>query len=301
MTGSSSRSKWTLSRQGHLWRGRFSAMGGPCEVLIDGLRRRDARAALKRTRAEARRIEARFSRYRPDSVVSRINASAGRVVEVDDECARLLDFADHLHSISNGSFDITSGVLRRVWSFDGGSRVPETQAVRELLELVGWEKVEWARPRIRLPEGMEIDFGGIGKEYAVDRVAEELARSYVGRFLVNFGGDLRVTAPQRDKSEWQVAIERPEHEGEGIQQIPMARGGLATSGDSRRFVLHEGRRYGHILDPRTGWPVAGAPRSITVQAETCVEAGMLSTLAVLQGARAASFLQEHGIRSWVVD
>ena len=301
MTGpSSDPAKTTLSRQGDLWRGSFSAMAGPCVVLMDGPGEREARRALDRAPAEASRIEMKFSRYRDDSVVSRINRSAGEPVEVDEECARLLDFADHLHGISDGAFDVTSGVLRRAWTFDGGTQVPSRDEVRALLAFVGWSQVEWTAPVIRLPKGMEIDFGGIGKEYAVDRVAEDLAATFEGSFLVNFGGDLRVTGPRTGDEPWQVAIERPGRDGEGIGQVPITRGGLATSGDDRRYVMHEGCRYGHILDPRTGWPVADTPRSVTVHAGTCVEAGMLATLAILQGPRAGEFLDEHGVRSWVV-
>lgn len=301
MTGpSSDPSRTKLSRQGDLWRGSFFAMAGPCEVLMDGPGEREARLALKHARAEAGRIEKHFSRYRDDSIVSHINSSRGEPVEVDEECARLLDFADHLYQISGGSFDVTSGVLRKVWTFDGGSRVPARDAITALLAFVGWDKVTWSAPWITLPRGMELDFGGIGKEYAVDRVADELEREFAGSFLVNFGGDLRVTASRADGRPWTVAVERPGRGGEGIEQIDMQSGGLATSGDAKRFVMHEGRRYGHILDPRTGWPVANAPRSVTVQAATCVEAGLLSTLAILQGPEAGLFLQENHARSWVV-
>jgi thiamine biosynthesis lipoprotein len=301
MTGpSSDPAKPELSRQGELWRGTFSAMAGPCEVLMDGLGEREARASLQVASAQAWRIEAHYSRYQPESVVSRINSSAGEAVEVDEECARLLDFADHLHRISEGAFDITSGVLRRAWTFDGGDRVPSRETVQALLAFVGWDQVRWDPPTIQLPRGMEIDLGGIGKEYAVDRVAEELSDRFGGSFLVNFGGDLRVTGPRSDGSPWTAAIESPGRDREGIEEIRIHRGGLATSGDARRFVLHQGRRYGHILDPRTGWPVAGAPRSVTVLAATCVEAGLLATLAILQGKNAARFLDDNHARSWVV-
>lgn len=301
MTGpSSEHPDPVLSRQGELWRGCFSAMAGPCEILMHGPGEPEARKALQAASTEAWRIEQRYSRYRSDSVVSRINASGGEPVEVDEECARLLDFADHLHRISNGAFDVTSGVLRRAWTFDGGNVVPSADRVRALLAFVGWDHVEWTAPRIRLPRGMEIDFGGIGKEYAVDRVAEQLARSHAGGFLVNFGGDLRASGRRPGGQPWTVAVESPGRAGEGIQQIEIASGGLATSGDARRFVMHEGRRYGHILDPRTGWPVRGAPRSVTVLAATCVEAGLLSTLAILHGPDASRFLHDNRARAWVV-
>ena len=145
---------------------------------------------------EARRIEAAFSRYRDDSIVQRINHSAGAPVEVDEETAALLEYASTCHATSGGRFDITSGVLRRVWRFDGGDRVPDPAAVAALLPHVGWHRVTWEPPRITLPAGMEIDLGGIGKEYAVDRAAALVARAIPSAFVVNFGGDLYANRAQ---------------------------------------------------------------------------------------------------------
>jgi thiamine biosynthesis lipoprotein len=147
---------------------------------------------------------------------------------------------------------------------------------------------------------MEIDFGGIGKEYAVDRAAGLIAERSETAVLVNFGGDLFASGPRRDGRPWSVGIEDAEHpEGALRVRIELERGGIATSGDARRFVRVRGRRLGHILDPRTGWPVADAPRSITVLAASCVEAGTLSTLAYLRGSDAAAFLAEQGVAHWI--
>jgi thiamine biosynthesis lipoprotein len=144
---------------------------------------------------------------------------------------------------------------------------------------------------------MEIDFGGIGKEYAVDRVLGLVAARFAGAALVNFGGDLAANrAP--GAAPWQVGVERPDTEREARLLLELSRGGLATSGDTHRFLLREGVRYGHILDPKSGWPVSDTPRSVTVAAGSCVEAGMLATFAMLQGRGAESFLEEQGVRYW---
>jgi thiamine biosynthesis lipoprotein len=148
---------------------------------------------------------------------------------------------------------------------------------------------------------MEIDLGGIGKEYAVDRAAARAAAAAGGAVLVNFGGDLLASGPRREGRPWVVGVEDPEAPGAGpLGGLELERGALATSGDARRFVLVGGRRLGHILDPRTGWPVAGAPRSVTVMAATCIEAGTLATLAVLSGPDAAHFLEQQGVQHWIV-
>ena len=280
--------------------GRFAAMACACEVLIETDSESSARRIAAAVADCAWRIERKFSRYRNDSVVSRINLTQGKPIEVDEETARLIDFASTLHSLSEGRFDITSGVLRRIWKFDGGSQIPTQQAIDELLPLIGWNKVEWERPVLRMPAGMEIDFGGIGKEYAVD-AAVELATSIAPELscLVNFGGDVAVNRQRQDGEPWRVGVEAVRRAGSAAGLIELRRGGLATSGDTRRFVLRGGDRYSHILDARTGWPVRDAPHSITVAANTCTQAGTLTTLAMLQGARARSYLERSGVRHWL--
>jgi thiamine biosynthesis lipoprotein len=275
----------------------FVAMASPCEVLLEIADAHAAREVGRAAAQEAWRIEAKFSRYRPESIVSVINRSQGHAVVVDGETAALIDYAAQCHALSQGRFDITSGVLRRCWTFDGSDRLPEAAAVAALLPLIGFEKVRWQSPRITLPAGMEIDFGGIGKEYAVDRVLGLVAARFAGAALVNFGGDLAANrAP--GAAPWQVGVERPDTEREARLLLELSRGGLATSGDTHRFLLREGVRYGHILDPKSGWPVSDTPRSVTVAAGSCVEAGMLATFAMLQGRGAESFLEEQGVRYW---
>jgi thiamine biosynthesis lipoprotein len=248
-----------LVRAGDAWVGRFAAMASPCEVLVDTDDPAAAAALVSLARDEAERIEAKFSRYRADSVVGRMHAAAGASVNVDAETARLLDYADSLHTLSEGRFDITSGVLRRAWTFDGGSRVPTRDALSALLPLVGWSRVGWDGREFRLPPGMEIDFGGIGKEYAVDRAAVLLEDAKRGAFLVNFGGDLFASGERRGGRPWSVGVDDPENPGgEPLLRLELGRGGLATSGDARRFVLHEGRRLGH---PRSADGLAGPRRA----------------------------------------
>jgi thiamine biosynthesis lipoprotein len=273
-------------------------MGGPCEVLLQGeVEETAARAAAEAVASEAWRIEDKFSRYLAGNIVARINAAAGDAVEVDDETARLVDFASRLYDLSNGKFDITSGVLREVWNFDGSDRVPDPSAVAAVLGRVGWDRASWASPVLQLPAGMEIDLGGIGKEYAVDRCVQALRSVIHIPALVNFGGDLGVTGPPHGRRAWRVAVEGSTA-GAPDRMIDLRHGAIATSGDARRFLEKDGVRYSHILDPATGWPVAGAPQSITVAADTCTQAGMLSTLAMLKGHKAETFLDEQGVRYW---
>ena len=275
-------------------------MASPCELLVDTDDRSEADSLVRLAADEALRIERTFSRYRADNAIHAINHSNGRPITVDEELANLLDYAAACWEMSGGRFDVTSGALRRVWTFDGRSSVPEEKKLRDVLELVGWEKVLWERPVLTLRPGMEIDLGGIGKEYAVDRAAARVAAASAAAHLVNFGGDLFASGTQRGDRAWSVGVDDPARTGEAaVMQIDFDRGGLATSGDARRYVMWQGQRLGHVLDPRTGWPVADAPRSVTVLAGSCLEAGTLSTLAILRGPDARGFLDEAGVKYWL--
>jgi len=291
----------TLERRDDYWLARFLAMGSPCELLVDSAERALIAQLADLAFGEAKRIEQKFSRYRDDNIVHRMHHNHGAPVEVDEETAKLLDYADLCYRLSDGLFDITSGVLRKVWKFDGSDHVPAQEDIAALLPRIGWNKVTWSKPYLTLPEGMEIDFGGIGKEYAVDKTAQLLtARSNVS-MVVNFGGDLFVTGLRANGSPWRIGVDDPDASGaHALAQLQLARGGVATSGDARRFLLKDNIRYGHILNPTTGWPVRDAPRSVTVAAPTCVEAGMLTTFAMLQGKNAEAFLKEQAVQHWIV-
>ncbi len=280
------------------WAGHFTAMAGPCEILINSEDKLLAHQLVASAKKETQRIESKFSRYKTDNIIYKINNSNAEPIEVDSETANLLNLSSTCHAISNGRFDITSGVLRKAWKFDCGKNVPSRKQVKLLLKNIGWEKVTWSPPFITLPKDMEIDLGGIAKEYAVDSVSEMLLEKTNTGMLVNFGGDLRVVSQRGDGSPWRVGVEDPGSEKRAIRMLDIRSGGLATSGDSRRYLLKNGIRYTHILNPMTGWTVQNAPRSVTVCAGTCVEAGILSTLAMLHGRKAEQFLDDQGVVNW---
>ena len=288
------------ARGEHLLAVKFTAMASPCEVLLPWMEGHAALAIATVVAQEAWRVEKKYSRYRQDSVTAWIHENRGVPVELDEETASLIDFAGRCFELTEGLFDITSGVLRRAWTFDGSDRIPETAIIERLLALVGFEKLQWQSPRLMLPAGMELDFGGIGKEYAVDRAFQLLAARSSTPFLINFGGDLRASRSP-SHGPWQVGIERPGSDREATLLLDLEQGALATSGDSRRYVLKEGIRYGHILNPLTGWPAPRSPRSITVAASSCTEAGLLSTVAMLRGAGARAYLEEQGVRYWLLE
>lgn len=276
----------------------FRAMGGPCSLHLRGNDDAQMEQAARSAIAEVQRIERKFSRYLDDSVVSRINRSAGTsAVEVDSETRQLLAFADQLWWQSEGLFDITSGVLRRVWNFSTPA-LPSAQRLSEALSLIGWDRVLIDGDQVRLADaGMEIDFGGFGKEYAADRAAVVLREAGLSNALVNLGGDLHAlgdpsTAP------WSIDIQHPRPPAskplERIAHVSLQQGGLATSGDYERFIEIDGRRYCHILNPLTGWPVS-AHQSISVLAPNATAAGALTTIAMLKEERGPDWLDGQGV------
>ena len=287
-----------LTQHEHYFAIKFRAMASPCEVLIETSSQKQAKQLGKIARDEALRIEHKFSRYRDDNIVHTINNGNGTAVEVDSETSRLLEFADQCFVLSDGLFDITSGVLGQVWRFDGSENIPLQSDIQILLPLVGWEKVGWQAPHIVVPEPMQIDFGGIGKEYAVDRTVSLLREATDLPFLVNFGGDLHASRAPIEQSAWLVGIEAMRESGAAVKTIELKRGALTTSGDAQRYLLKDGIRFGHVLHPKTGWPVLDAPACVTVAGNSCTESGVLSTLALLHGAKAESFLKSHDVVFW---
>jgi thiamine biosynthesis lipoprotein len=281
----------------------FRAMGSPCEFQLWGESKPGLAKIAQHCRQEIERLEQKFSRYREDSLASRINNSAGdeRGFEVDAETAALLDFAEAAYSESQGRFDPTSGVLRRVWDFRSG-RLPSPDALADARALVGWSNLRWENPRIVLPiAGMQLDFGGFVKEYASDRVAE-LCRSHgLTSGMINLGGDLAALGPHPDGQAWQVGIRNPRRPNEAIARIGLESGGLASSGDYERFMIIDGERYSHLLDPRSGESHRGGPACVSVTAPQCLIAGITSTIAMLHSeANAPAFLNEIGLPHLIV-
>ncbi|MDR9468009.1 FAD:protein FMN transferase [Marinospirillum sp.] len=301
----------------------FSAMASPCELLmaLPQERKKQAEQLAHLAAKEVWRIEKTYSRYRQDNLFTQLHRHPDQPQRVDAETARLLNFADQAWQLSEGLFDITSGILRQVWTFDGSDHLPSPDAVKALLPQVGWGKLNWqsdtptaegevAGGWLTLPSGMELDFGGLGKEYAADRAlglmmqqleAEQLPLSSQPGLLVNLGGDLACSGPADKGKPWRVGVESPAEEDQASLVLEISRGGMATSGDSRRYLIHQGKRYSHLLDPRTGWPLEDAPRSVTVAAPSCVQSGLVASLALLQGSGAKVFLQETGLKHWILE
>lgn len=284
-----------VSQQLDLYQKQFRAMGSPCQLKIYAPNAAQAATALQAAQVRIQTLEQKYSRYQPHTITSRINAAAGGDVWValDPETYQLFRLAQQGFDLSGGLFDITSGILRQVWDFRQGI-CPQPEALAQILPRIGWDQVQLKHEEgapseavsgwsVRLPQvGMEIDFGGLVKEYAADAAATALSAQGVAHGFVDLGGDLSVIGPHPEKGAWPIGVRDPRAPSRPIGRLHVSQGGLATSGDYERYFEQNGERYCHILNPKTGWPVRGFA-SVTVVAQPCVVAGMASTIAMLKG------------------
>ncbi len=279
----------------------FEAMASGCEVVVATASKDEAKEVARHAIEEISRIERKYSRYRPESIVSLINAAAGAgFVECDEESFALVQYADALFESSDGLFDITSGVLRKAWNFKSAV-VPDLERLTPLLELIEWKSVERKGKALRLPSvGMELDFGGFGKEYAADRAAAIVHDQGVKHGYVNLAGDIRVIGPKPDGTPWLIGIQDPRHKERTIASIPLYTGALTTSGDYERYFEIDGNRYCHIINPHSGFPVTYW-RSVTVVAPVAITAGSNSTIAMLKESEGLDFLEDSGLGYLAVD
>jgi len=274
----------------------FPALGTVCEVQY-AAPGGDAQAATFERAAVGwvNAFEAKYSRFRPDSLVSRINAAAGQSwVEVDSEMEGLLALCDTLHFMTQGVLDPTALPLIRLWNYKAERpRVPAPGEIAAARALVGWKKVQRAPGKVFLPEpGMALDFGGFGKEYAVDLVAQIAVDHGIANALVDFGHDLRALGTPPGRPAWHIGLEDPAKPGTAAGSLGVTGKGVASSGDYLRCFVADGKRYGHIIDPRSGWPVANGCTQATVIANSCLQAGVLSTTAFVLGVPAGvEFIQ----------
>jgi thiamine biosynthesis lipoprotein len=267
---------------------RFVAMGGPCRLRLDHADENIADIAINAAVAEVQRLEQKYSRYLPSSLTSTINARAGTntTTDIDAETAGLLKYASTLFEQSDGRFDLSSGCLRQAWDFKNAV-LPDQQQLDALLPHIGWDRVQWDSNSIYLPAiGMEIDFGGCVKEYASDSAANVMRQAGIEHALVDLAGDIASLGTQTDGQPWHCGIRHPRHKAHAIAQVPLSSTALASSGDYERCIVIDGQRYGHILNPQTGWPVQGLV-AVSVVAEQCLVAGSTATIAMLKPAEDA--------------
>ena len=259
----------------------LDAMGTTFTIVAYDKDRIRLQSAVDAAFVEAERIEALLSHYRKDSELSRVNrlASAGPV-QVGKELFRLLLECAGYSQASDGAFDITVGPLVKVWGFYRGSgRVPHRAEIRGALARIGYRDLilDEAGQSVRFAKaGMEIDPGGIGKGYAVDRMADVLRSAGVGSALISGGGSsIYALGSPPGKNGWDVQIKDPKSPSRTIEELVLRDLSMSTSGNYEKFFVADGKTYSHIFDPRTGYPAQGvlsvsvvAPRTLDSEAWT---------------------------------
>jgi thiamine biosynthesis lipoprotein len=241
-------------------------------------------------RAAFRKLESRLSIYQSDSEISRLARVAGKSrLALSEDTFRVLELSKHFGELTQGAFDVTIAPLIRLWGFGGGAPLnpPESQAIEEQLKLVGFRRIELQSGSAFLPSGMSVDLGGIGKGYAVDMAYEMVLRSSVKAAMMDLGGNIRVLGQAEAGENWTIGVRNPFEREQMLGKIALPSGmAVATSGNYERFVEMGGRRYSHIVDPRTGYPVEGMA-GVTVVAPDATTSDALSTGLFVLGSQAS--------------
>jgi thiamine biosynthesis lipoprotein len=271
------------------------------KVVGERLLSEDERATIERSvEAQLELVDRTMSTYRDDSDVSRLNrAPAGTAVAVPPPLLEVLELSLRVHEDTSGAFDVTVGPLVDAWGFRADAAPPEpppAALLEELRSRIGSRllQVDAASSTVtKTHDGVLIDLDAVAPGYAVDLISAELERLGHSRHLVEVGGEIRVSGANAEGAAWRIAIERPQR-ARAVQRVaPLRDAALATSGDYRDFYVHQGRRYSHVLDPRSLRPVAHSLASATVIRPSAAEADALSTALMVLGEEAALELAER--------
>jgi FAD:protein FMN transferase len=267
---------------------RFKALGTECLLKFRLQSEKEALQFAADALGWISGFEAKFSRFRPDSVVSKINAAAGQSwVETDKETEELLDIAEGIFTRTNGILDPTVLPLLRVWDWKQvHQKLPTKAEVDAALGLTGLHKLKRKPGAVFLPiAGMGLDFGGFGKEFAVDSLVKLARLAGIKDALIDLGRDIYALGGNGTHPFWHIGLEDGNRPGNCWGGVAVSNQAVSASGDYARHFIHDGTRYGHILDPRTGWPTSNEMRAVTVIANSCLEAGIYSTAIFVLGAR----------------
>ncbi|MFZ5889888.1 MAG: FAD:protein FMN transferase [Myxococcota bacterium] len=285
-----------------------SAMGTALHFVAyttERVDRAQTELAIDAAIAEIRRLEEILSEWRDDSEVGRINVQAGQWVPVGRETLEVIEKSLLTGRLSEGTFDITFQAMSGVWRFGSAQAatptLPTPAEVRKLRALIDYRKVELDTKgsRVRIPKGRKIGLGGIAKGYIVDRAVEVMRRTGLNAFLVQAGGDLYGAGRKPDGSAWVSGIQDPRGpQGEFFATLELENHAFSTAGDYARFFVLAGKRYHHIIDPRSGYP-ATASRSVTVHAPDAITADMIDDAVFIlgpeKGLKLASSLPDVGV------
>ncbi|MBX2923229.1 MAG: FAD:protein FMN transferase [Chitinophagaceae bacterium] len=265
-------------------------MGSRFDITIVDKDTASAEANIDTIIAEIARIENLISDWKPHSQVSQVNQHAGIApVKVDKEVFDLTERAIRLSEITNGAFDISFAAMDRIWKFDGSmTSMPTPEAIKKSVAKVGYKNIILDRKNSTIflkLKGMKIGFGATGKGYAADKCRDMMLTKGVTAGIVNASGDMNAWGSQPDGSSWNIGITHPIDIGRLFAIVPLHDGAVVTSGSYEKFVEFNGKRYAHIINPKTGYPATGLC-SVTVFGASAELANGLSTSIMVLGKKA---------------
>ncbi|WEK21058.1 MAG: FAD:protein FMN transferase [Candidatus Pedobacter colombiensis] len=255
--------------------------------------------------AEVTRIENLISDWKSESQVSQVSANSGiRPVKVDREVFKLTQRAIHLSKITNGAFDISFAAMDKIWKFDGSmTTMPTPETVKKSVAKVGYKNIvlDSANCTIFLKlKGMKIGFGALGEGYAADKCRDMMLARGIKAGIVNGSGDMSTWGKQPDGSDWNIGITNPMKEDTVIAVIPLGQGAVVTSGSYEKFVMFNGKRYAHIINPATGYPATGLC-SVTILGPNAETANGFSTsMMVLGKNKAIQFIKKFPAYRYII-
>lgn len=282
-------------------------MGSRFDITIVAEDERKANAYIDEAIEEIIRIEKLISSWDHQSETSEINRNAGiKPVKVDQELVDLIERSIQLSKITDGAFDITFASMDKIWKFDGSMKeMPAKEVILKSIEKVGYtnividENLQTVYLKIK---GMKIGFGALGKGYAADKVKAMMIEKGVKAGIINASGDLTTWGKQPDGKDWMVGISNPLNKNKVFSWFPVINAAVATSGDYEKYVTFNGKKYTHIIDPRTGYPVSGIV-SVTIFSQKGELCDALATAVFIMGVETGLNMvnQLKGVECIIVD
>ncbi|MES2517227.1 MAG: FAD:protein FMN transferase [Bacteroidota bacterium] len=258
--------------------------------------------------AEISRIEQLLTTFKPESQTNQINENAGiKPVKVDKEVFELIQRSLRISNLTQGAFDITYGSIdKNLWNFDTNMKtLPDVETAKNMVRLIDYQKVTLNQNNTTVflqDEGMRIGFGGIGKGYAAEMAKQLMIREGVKAGIVNASGDLTTWGNQPNGKQWTIGIADPNHKNRPFSYLNISNMAVATSGNYEKFIIIQGKRYSHTINPKTGLPITGI-KSVTVIAPNAEIADALATPVTVMGVKVGLDLinQIKGIGCIIID
>ncbi|MFD2938271.1 FAD:protein FMN transferase [Spirosoma flavum] len=262
-------------------------MGSRFDITIVAADSLSAERHIDLVIAEVTRIENLISDWKADSQISLVNKNAGIApVRVDPEVLALTERALHFSKITDGAFDISFAAMDRIWKFDGSmTKMPSSETIKKSVEKVGYQNIVLDRGNSTIflkRKGMKIGFGALGEGYATDRCRDMMLAKGIKAGIVNGSGDMSTWGKQPGGRDWAVGITNPLHKDTVFAVVPLRQSAVVTSGSYEKFVVFNGKRYSHIINPSTGYPATGVS-SVTVFGPSAETANGFSTSLMVLG------------------